>query len=224
MRALVLFCGTGSVDRALERAGFEVVSLDINAKFNPTHVADILEWDFRQYPKGHFDFCWGSPCCTHFSRARTTAKTPRDIAGATALVAKTLEIFEYFGCPWALENPQTGLLKEQPIMTGIPFKDVTYCKYQCADWSLGYRKGTRIWNSLGDAWQPCPVCCKASPCEAFARLGHHPMTAQRRPGTAKGALKPADSSCSLEQLYSMPPTLCDQIASAAAVLANADQQ
>ncbi len=57
MRALVLFCGTGSVDRALERAGFEVVSLDINAKFNPTHVADIMKWDFRQYPKGHFDFC-----------------------------------------------------------------------------------------------------------------------------------------------------------------------
>jgi hypothetical protein len=218
MRALVLFCGTGSVDRALERTGFEVVSVDMEAKFNPTHVADIMEWHYKQYPTGHFDFCWGSPCCTHFSRARTNAKTPRDIAGATALVARTLEIFEYFGCPWAMENPQTGLLKEQSIVQGIPFSDVTYCKY-----GFAYKKATRIWHTLGEAWNPHAMCCKATPCDAFARLGHHPQTAQRGSGRVKGTLKPSDQ-CSLEQLYSMPPALCDEIASAAAVLANADQQ
>ncbi len=86
MRALVLFCGTGSVDRALERVGFEVISVDMEAKFQPTHVADVMTWNYTQYPPGYFSFCWGSPCCTHFSRARTTAKTPRDLEGACALV------------------------------------------------------------------------------------------------------------------------------------------
>ena len=59
MRALVLFCGTGSVDRAFERLGREVISVDILAKFKPTHVANIIDWDYTQYPKDHFDFCWG---------------------------------------------------------------------------------------------------------------------------------------------------------------------
>ena len=218
MRALVLFCGTGSVDRALERAGFAVVSLDMEAKFQPTHVADIMTWDYKQYPPDHFQFCWGSPCCTQFSRARTTAKTPRDLEGACALVAKTLEIFRYFGCPWAMENPQTGLLKEQAVVQGLPFKDVTYCKY-----GYFYKKTTRIWNTMGDAWQPQPVCSKASPCEAFAQHGHHPMTAQRGSGRVRGALKPADK-CSLEQLYSIPSALCDELAAAAALLANGGQE
>ena len=38
---LALFCRTGDVDRALERAGFEVVSVDFEPKCNPIHC-DIL--------------------------------------------------------------------------------------------------------------------------------------------------------------------------------------
>ena len=128
MRALVLFCGTGSVDRAFERLGWEVISVDILAKFKPTHVANIIDWDYPQYPRDYFDFCWGSPPCTHFSIARTTGG-PRDIQGATALVQRTLEIFQYFCCPWAIENPATGLLKIQDVVQGLPFVDTTYCKY-----------------------------------------------------------------------------------------------
>ena len=88
MRVLVLFCGTGSVDRAFERMGWEVISVDILAKFKPTHVANILDWDFQQYPMDYFDFCWGSPECKQFSIARTTGG-PRDIQGACALVKRT---------------------------------------------------------------------------------------------------------------------------------------
>ena len=45
MRALVLFKGTGSIDRALERYGFKVDSLDIDPKCNATWTSDILTWD-----------------------------------------------------------------------------------------------------------------------------------------------------------------------------------
>ena len=28
-----------------------------------------------------------------------------------------------------IENPQTGLLKEQIFMSGLPYVDIDYCKY-----------------------------------------------------------------------------------------------
>ena len=45
-----------------------------------------------------------------------------------------------------LENPQTGLLKEQPfiiIMHGLPYQDIDYCKY-----GMPYGKRTRLWNNV----------------------------------------------------------------------------
>ena len=62
-RLLELFCGTKSVGRAFEAAGWEVVSLDIVSKFEPTILCDIRSWDYTTFP-GHFDMVWASPVCT----------------------------------------------------------------------------------------------------------------------------------------------------------------
>ena len=213
MHVLVLCSGTGSVDRAFERRNWEVTSVDWLAKFQPTLCVDILEWDYQAaFPKGHFQFVWASPACTHFSRARTTGKTPRDLAGATALVARCLEIAEYFGCDWCLENPATGLLKRQPLMEGLAWADACYCKY-----GYEYRKPTRLWHSpaFGEVFRPRPVCCKASPCPAFAAEGVHPRSAQRGATRVRGGGRKQNDECSQAQLYSMPPELCDEIALAA---------
>jgi site-specific DNA-cytosine methylase len=65
MKALVLFKGTGSLDRSLEAAGFQVDSLDINPKCNATWTSDILQWeDWRDMAPGTYDFLWASPPCT----------------------------------------------------------------------------------------------------------------------------------------------------------------
>ena len=165
MRALVLFCGTKSIDKAFERLTWGTVSVDWEAKYTPDHVADIMTWDYKQYPKGHFDFMWGSPACTHFSIARTTGG-PRDLEGACALVAKTLEIMAYFECPWALENPATGLLRHQALMDGLPWDDVTYCAY-----GLGYKKrhasGTH-WGMPGPPGHPVAKPHPALPSQSMA--------------------------------------------------------
>ena len=207
MRLLELFSGTGIIGAAFERIGWDVVSLDIEAKFAPTHVVDIHDWDYRQYPPDLFHFVWASPPCQHFSRCRSTVG-PRDIAGACANVARALEILHYLGVPMAMENARTGLLKRQAVVEGIPYKDVTYCMY-----GFLYRKPTRIWTTLGDYWTPRPECFKASPCPFLLDQGKHPCVAQRGSVTVADNLKRGGER--QQTLYIMPPALCDELARAA---------
>ena len=60
MRMLDLFCGNKCVSNLFHDKGWEVVTLDISPKFNPTHCIDILEWDHTTYPRDHFDVIWAS--------------------------------------------------------------------------------------------------------------------------------------------------------------------
>ena len=157
MRILELFSGTGSVGRAFEALGWDVISLDINP--GATITSNILDWDYKIYEPDAFDFIWASPPCTEYSIARTTARTPRDFVGADAIVSKALEIIEYFEpLLWLMENPQTGHLKHRTIMADIPFQDVTYCKY-----GFPYKKQTRLWGCFPFGLRP--VCCAADPCQ-----------------------------------------------------------
>ena len=97
--------------------------VDIDARFKPTIVADILCWDFSMYPSGFFHTIWSSPPCTEYSRALTTRK--RNLKLADRVVQKTLEIIKYFNpVRWYLENPRWGLLKDRRFMREIPFVDL----------------------------------------------------------------------------------------------------
>jgi hypothetical protein len=205
MRLLELFSGTGSIGEAFKKHGWEVTSLDIDPKSGATIVADILSWNYAVYDVGYFDAVWASPVCTHYSCARTNAKTPRDLEGSDAMVQRVLDIIDYFQpVVYAFENPRSGLLKGRAVVQGLPYKDISYCMY-----GYPYRKQTRIWT-CDTAWNPRPMCCKRAPCENLVG-GHHLMTAQRAPGKKDGVRDPADK-CSLTQLYSMPSELCNEIA------------
>ncbi len=204
MRLLELFSGTGSVGKAFRAIGWDVTSVDLDPKSGATILTDVRTWNYAVHEAGRFDCVWASPPCTHYSRARTTALTPRDLEGLDALVARVLEIIDYHKpLTFFIENPQSGLLKGRLVVSGLSYSDTSYCKY-----GFRYRKATRIWHNSFD-FQPETMCCNASPCQA-AKVGRHEATAQRGPGGSRQG-----DRCTLHELYSMPAGLCDHIAAAA---------
>ena len=120
---------------------------------NADICSDILEWDYTEYPTGIFQFIWASPPCTEYSRAKTTGV--RKIEEANKIVKKTIELINYFSPKYfVIENPQTGLLKNQYFIKDFDLKDVYYCNY-----GFLYRKRTRLWKNIKE-WKQRPLCCR----------------------------------------------------------------
>lgn len=140
-KILDLCGGTGSWSRPYKEAGYDVrlITLPDYDVFNyepPENVYGIL----------------AAPTCTHFSFARTNAKTPRDLKKAMELVERCLYII--WKCQyklsklsamkttlqfWALENPK-GFLKYflgNPVLEFQP-------------WQYGdeYMKSTHLWGNF----------------------------------------------------------------------------
>ena len=171
MNVLELFSGTGSVGKVCHKLGWDVVSVDL--ELPATHECDIMDFDYKQYPKDYFSIVWGSPPCTDYSTLQNCWLNRKKADGivytreimeermnqADKLVLKTFEIIEYFNPElWCVENPATGKLKSREIMKDIPFYDVSYCMY--SDW--GYEKKTRIWTNKKD-WNNL-LCDKSGAC------------------------------------------------------------
>ena len=134
MKLLELFSGTGSVGNVAKELGYDVVSLDLkNADIN----TDILQWNYKQFKQNEFNIVSASPPCTEYSRAKTTGL--RKIDYANSFVKKTIEIINYFNPSiWFIENPETGLLKQQDFMKDFDYYDVDYSKYGMECRKRGY--------------------------------------------------------------------------------------
>ena len=145
---------------------------------------------------------WASPCCTEFSIA--LKKRPRNLPVGDALVFKTFEIIDYLKPRWwAIENPSTGRLKTRPYMQALHMDRVTYCKY-----GFRYKKPTAAQPALDALPWPLP---QGRPLRGLRRP-RHPEAAQR--GPTKGWPR--------DQLYSIPPALCDEIAASATLGVNGE--
>ena len=143
----------------------------------------ILDWDFRALPRDSWDFVWASPPCQLYSIARTTGP-PADLDAADLLVARTRQIVEYFGCPYAIENPATSRLWLRPVAAGIPYRTLTsYCCF-----GYPYRKDTRLATSFS---LDLPRCPGAGRCPAMIGM-RHSEHAQRGGGGAIPRPKSAD--------------------------------
>jgi len=115
MRVLELFSGTHSVGKVCKEKNWEVISLDLkDADIN----CDVMNWDYKQYPVGHFDIIWASPPCNTFSKLQDALKTKDQIIEninqfGLPILRKTEEIINYYQPTYYfIENPQTGRMKE----------------------------------------------------------------------------------------------------------------
>ena len=171
MNVLELYSGTGSIGKVCEKLGWTPISVDL--ELPATHECDIMDFDYKQYPKDYFSIVWASPPCTHYSSLQncwigrkkkdgilnTKETIEEKRKESDKLILKTLEIIDYFNPEvWFMENPQRGQLKDRDVVKGIPFYDVSYCMY--SDW--GYEKRTRIWTNKKD-WINL-ICDKSGAC------------------------------------------------------------
>jgi len=195
MKILELFSGTESFSKVAKERGHQVFTIDIEKKFNPNLVKDILELTIKEITClfGEPDVIWASPPCTEYSHAKR--RGVRDIKGANKIVLKTLEIIKALNPKfWIIENPQTGLLKNQEFMKDIPFEDCSYCKY-----GFPYRKQTRFWNNFNLKLKICKKDCDF-------------MNGKKHIGSAgNGRRKYTDKNYKREEKYQIPKELCLEV-------------
>jgi hypothetical protein len=149
------FCGNKSLSKVAQKEGYECFTIDIDKKFNPDLCIDILNFKTEMLPKEfrEIDLLWFSPLCTKYSHANRKGKW--DLTYSNSLVLKSLELIkELKPKHWIIENPQTGTLKNQSFMKGIPFTDCSFCKY-----GMSYRKQTRLWNNANLKLETCNKDC-----------------------------------------------------------------
>lgn len=208
LRLLELFSGTGSVGKPWREKGHEVISVDMDGRYHPTFQEDILSWSYCKCEVP--DVIWASPPCDQYARCRTRAKTPRNFALADSLVAKALEIIQYFqklnpDLIWFLENGDSTLLWQRDVAKDLTkYVAVDYCQYG----GPGYRKRTRIAHSDNIQWTPRPLC-DPKVCSQVID-GRHILTAQQGPGK-KGGVRARHDTCTLDMLHGIPRALTDDI-------------
>ena len=207
MKLLELFSGTGSVGRPWRENKHDVISVDIDPRYQPEICEDILQLSYCKLDTP--DVIWASPPCDQYSRARTRGG-PRNFVLADSLVAKAIEIIKHFeklnpSLIWFIENGDSTLLWGRDVAKELTnYVVLDYCAYH----GPGYRKRTRISHSNNIIWNPRPLC-NPKTCEQCVD-GKHIKTAQRGKQSDPKQKRDGDT-CTLDQLHGLPRELTEEI-------------
>jgi site-specific DNA-cytosine methylase len=205
IKMLELFKGTGSQGKAAIELGVlekNIVSVDMDAKWKPTILGNILELDYTKWEVP--DIITASPPCETFSILIPTHRNKvRDYMGdmrplnekgeiGDAVLFKTIEIIKYFldknpNLKFVIENPR-GFMKKMTCMSEEPIKYMCEGWYSCYGYT--YRKPTNFWSNT-------PIKLKKGKQE------------EDLCGTKDNGVEML--SFKLAQRYSMPPLLCKSI-------------
>lgn len=198
MKILDLFSGLGGGSAAFIAEGCEVVTLDLESRFNCDITADILTVTVEQLEQyGPFDFIWASPPCEAFSVAAIGhhwgggkgAYQPKTEHAKISqhIVSHTINLMAALAPTygWMMENPR-GVLRKLPAVSGLPRETVTYCQY-----GDSRMKPTDLWGKFPEGWKPRSMCKNGAPCHEAAPRGARTGT-QGIKGAAERAIVPIE--------------------------------
>lgn len=113
MLMLDLCCGLKGASQSMRAVGWTVVTVDIDARFEPDVVADLLTW---RYTGLRPDFIWASPPCTEFSReSMPWCRTGKQPDMGIVLSCKRI-IEEVRPRYWVIENVKGAIRYFDPIL------------------------------------------------------------------------------------------------------------
>ncbi len=176
-KILHLWSGTGSSVAAFEDHGFEVVSVDINQKWNPTICKDIIEVTLQELQDlGPYCFGWASVECKVYSIANLGSRHwKKDQAGVRPLTQAAMDMNERVKytiglleilCPtWVIENPR-GMLRKQSFMNALARETISYCTY-----GDSRQKPTDLWGKFPMSWVPRRMCEAGASCHESSPRG-----------------------------------------------------
>ena len=180
-KMLDLFCGTKSMAKAFERAGWETYTVDWESKFEPTMCCDVNTLTVEKIIElcgGVPDFVHLSPDCTSYSVAaifhhRKQNKDTGELEAITDYAefcdktnAYIIDLIVNKLKPkfYTIENPRAAMRK-MGFVKGLPRYTTTYCQ-----WGDIRMKPTDIWTNHPDP-QFRPMCKNGDPCHASAPRG-----------------------------------------------------
>jgi site-specific DNA-cytosine methylase len=151
MKVLDLFSGLGGWSQAFKDRGHDVVTVDIEKKFNPTICKDIMQISQSDFNGSKFDVILASPPCNCFSVASiyrhwNEDKTIKDNGELEAIrvVLHTIELIQALKPKfWVMENP-TGMLRK---VIGFPHYEISQCRY-----GRKIMKPTDLWGRLPESF------------------------------------------------------------------------
>ena len=201
MKILELFKGTGSIGKVAKKMGMEVMSVDIEDKYEPDILADILEWNYKKFFKesGFIpDLVWASPPCNTFSplvyplkeRDTKTAEPKSERAKiGTQILYRTLRIIRYLqklnpNLVYTIENPR-GMMRNDKQIKKLPHRDTTlYCLY-------------------GDK--------RVKPTDFFNNVGLELKEGTPQSCSSEGRIRVQGDTRNIEERYFIPPKLVKDI-------------
>lgn len=112
---LDLFCGAGGAAVGLNRAGFDVVGVDI--KPQSRYPFEFIRADALSVSSSGFDLIWASPPCQQFSPLAGR----EDLSGYPDLIEPVRALLKAAGVPFVIENVPAAPIRKDVMLCGAMF-------------------------------------------------------------------------------------------------------
>ena len=178
MKVIDFSVGAGGPTRVFAEAGDEVITFQINARFDHPDTQTFMQLTAQDLLEkyGRPDFVWASPPCVTFSVASIGHHWTggrRKYMPKTQAAVDNLLVVEHLRSliegldpvrGFIIENPR-GILRKLDVLDGLELRTVTYCSY--GDTRM---KPTDLWGSI-PGWWPQDRCKPGDQCHESAPRG-----------------------------------------------------